>query len=66
MFRTGYSTILIDFDAGVAELADAQDLKSCDLIGRAGSIPALGTSLLPVLGGELARSCNPDMTPHLI
>ena len=43
MFRTGYSTILIDFDAGVAELADAQDLKSCDPLGRAGSIPALGT-----------------------
>ena len=27
----------------MAKLADAQDLKSCDLIGRAGSIPALGT-----------------------
>ena len=27
----------------MAKLADAQDLKSCDLLGRAGSIPALGT-----------------------
>jgi len=45
---------------------EGRDLKSCDLIGRAGSIPALGTHLLPVLEGELARSCNPDMTPHLI
>ena len=29
----------------MAKLADAQDLKSCDLLGRAGSIPALGTQL---------------------
>ncbi len=29
--------------AEVAELVDAQDLKSCVLTGRAGSIPALGT-----------------------
>ena len=33
-------------DAEVAKLADAQDLKSCDLLGRAGSIPALGTSYI--------------------
>ena len=30
----------------MAKLADAQDLKSCDLLGRAGSIPALGTSCI--------------------
>ena len=30
----------------MAKLADAQDLKSCDLLGRAGSIPALGTSYI--------------------
>ncbi|GEM_PF-2723022 len=29
--------------AGVAELADAQDLKSCGLIIRTGSIPVSGT-----------------------
>lgn len=29
--------------AEVAELADAQDSKSCDRFGRAGSSPALGT-----------------------
>ena len=34
-----------NFHAEVAKLADAQDLKSCDLLGRAGSIPALGTFL---------------------
>ena len=45
---------------------EGRDLKSCDLIGRAGSIPALGTHFVPVLEGELARSCNPDMTPYLI
>ncbi len=30
--------------AGVAELADAQDLKSCDPFDRTGSIPVLGTT----------------------
>ncbi len=30
-------------DAEVAELADAQDLKSCDHCDRTGSIPVLGT-----------------------
>ena len=30
-------------NADVAELADAQDLKSCELITRAGSIPAICT-----------------------
>ncbi len=32
--------------AGVAELADAQDLKSCDLFGRVGSSPTLGTVII--------------------
>ena len=31
--------------AGVAELADAQDLKSCDTLYRTGSIPVTGTIL---------------------
>ena len=30
--------------AGVAELADAQDLKSCGPFDRTGSIPVLGTT----------------------
>ena len=35
--------------AGVAELADARDLKSRELIPRAGSIPVSGTKTnLPV------------------
>ena len=32
-------------NADVAELVDAQDLKSCGLIIRAGSIPAICTIL---------------------
>ena len=32
--------------AGVAELADAQDLKSCDGYHRTGSIPVLGINLI--------------------
>ena len=31
--------------AGVAELADAQDLKSCGIFSRTGSIPVSGTTL---------------------
>ena len=31
--------------AGVAELADAQDLKSCGIFSRTGSIPVSGTIL---------------------
>ena len=31
-------------NADVAELADAQDLKSCGWINRAGSIPAICTN----------------------
>ena len=33
-------------NADVAELADAQDLKSCGLIIRAGSIPAICTTIV--------------------
>ena len=45
-----YSSIILSVvgqkpvNADVAELADAQDLKSCGLILRAGSIPAICTS----------------------
>ena len=35
-----------EFLAGVAELADAQDLKSCDGSHRTGSIPVLGINLI--------------------
>ena len=34
-------------NADVAELADAQDLKSCGWINRAGSIPAICTKVIP-------------------
>ena len=34
---------IIVVNADVAELADAQDLKSCGWINRAGSIPAICT-----------------------
>ncbi len=34
-----------ELSAGVAELADAQDLKSCDPNDRTGSIPVFGTTL---------------------
>lgn len=36
------SNPVVRFGAGVAELADAQDLKSCDRLDRTGSIPVLG------------------------
>ena len=36
-------------DAGMAEQADAGDLKSPDRNGRAGSIPAPGTSKIAAL-----------------
>lgn len=54
----------------MAELVDAQDLKSCDPKGRAGSIPALGTlrglaqlASARRLGRRGCRfeSCIPDM-----
>ena len=32
--------------AGVAELADAQDLKSCGNLSRTGSTPVSGTNLI--------------------
>ena len=43
--------------AVVAELADAQDLKSCGLISRAGSIPAYGILILTAgLGSSVGRA----------
>ena len=36
------SNPVVRLEAGVAELADAQDLKSCDQFDRTGSIPVLG------------------------
>jgi len=33
----------------MVELVDTQDLKSCDLKSRAGSIPALSTKLYKVI-----------------
>jgi hypothetical protein len=43
------------FNAGVAELADAQDLKSCGPKSRTGSIPVSGTiaSKLTTRGGAV-------------
>ena len=35
-------------DAGVVELADTQDLKSCGGFPRTGSIPVPGTDLVPL------------------
>ena len=37
-------------EAGVVELVDTQDLKSCGLYGRAGSSPASGTFKAPEKG----------------
>ena len=37
--------------AGVAELADARDLKSRELIPRAGSIPVSGTTTFLYIAG---------------
>ena len=53
----------------MAKLADAQDLKSCDLIGRAGSIPALGTISFnelqqsEILGPVEIRTIVPKIVP---
>ena len=38
-----YYNYFRDWDAGVAELVDATDLKSVGLTAREGSIPSLGT-----------------------
>ena len=38
----GSNPVVRLLEAGVAELADAQDLKSCDGKHRTGSIPVLG------------------------
>ena len=40
----------------VAKLAYAQDLKSCDLNGRVGSIPTIPTTLNPLDMGLLSSS----------
>ena len=42
------SNPVVRLEAGVAELADAQDLKSCDRLDRTGSIPVLGTNRAPL------------------
>ena len=55
--------------AEVAKLADAQDLKSCDPLGRAGSIPALGTrshwvyGLTQVTEARAIFSIVPEIVP---
>ena len=59
--------------ARVAELADAQDLKSCDPLGRAGSIPAPGSlestsygdSLCPYSTGAQTLTVCPKMTSRI-
>ena len=53
----------------MAELADAQDLKSCGPQSRAGSIPALGTNILEEVQNnsagwsslEARRAHNPEV-----
>ena len=40
----GSNPVVRLLEAGVAELADAQDLKSCDGKHRTGSIPVFGTN----------------------
>lgn len=41
----GSNPVVRLLEAGVAELADAQDLKSCDDFHRTGSIPVLGIKI---------------------
>ena len=43
-----FCQFLVRFYADVAELADAQDLKSCGRIIRAGSIPAICTKTVEI------------------
>ena len=45
-------------NADVAELADAQDLKSCGWINRAGSIPAICTNDVSVRTNRTDRYEN--------
>ena len=54
------STILnvSSINADVAELADAQDLKSCGWINRAGSIPAICTNDVSVRTNKTDRYKN--------
>ncbi len=42
------------YDAGVAELVDAQDLKSCGCFTRAGSSPALGTKRCTLIKNKIS------------
>jgi hypothetical protein len=49
--------MVIDKDyAQMVELVDTQDLKSCDLKSRAGSIPALST--IKTVSNEIANNAN--------
>ena len=50
--------------AGVAELADARDLKSRELIPRAGSIPVSGTTNL-ISRGRAARLARRAHNPEV-
>ena len=43
-------------NADVAELADAQDLKSCGRIIRAGSIPAICTRIIKSKALDISRA----------
>ena len=50
-------------NAGVAELADARDLKSLGPLGRMGSIPIPGTLITTSLGKNLTEfACRPRFT----
>ena len=47
--------------AGMAELADARDLKSCGTFSRAGSIPVSGTIYRGVEQLVARRAHNPEV-----
>ncbi len=51
--------------AGVAELADARDLKSRELIPRAGSIPVSGTTTNFISRGRAARLARRAHNPEV-
>ena len=46
------------------ELADMQDLKSCDCISRAGSSPALGTTSLKLRSAKHYTSLKLRSVEH--
>ena len=53
-------------NAGVAELADARDLKSRELIPRAGSIPVSGTKATKLISrGRAARLARRAHNPEV-